>query len=42
MDIAQIKERISSIQSLPLDSHIGEYEEIHTVLERALSTVEGL
>ena len=42
MDIAQIKERIANIQSLPLDSHIAEYEEIHSALEGALSTVEGL
>jgi hypothetical protein len=37
-----IKERIAKIQELPLDSHIGEYEAIHSALESALSTVEGL
>jgi len=42
MEINQIKERISSIQQLPLDSHVAEYEEIHSALESALTTVEGL
>jgi hypothetical protein len=42
MEINQIKERISSIQQVPLDSHVSEYEEIHSALESALTTVEGL
>lgn len=41
MDIAEIKERIAGIQSLPLDNHVQEFEFIHGALEGALSTVEG-
>jgi len=40
--LESIKERIAKIQELPLDSHVGEYEAIHSALEKALSTVEGL
>jgi hypothetical protein len=42
MDIVEIKARISSIQELPLESHVAEYEVIHGALEAALSEVEGL
>ena len=41
MEITEIKERISKIQELPLDSHVAEYEAIQSALEGALSTVEG-
>lgn len=40
--IESIKDRIAKIQDLPLDAHVGEYEAIHSALESALSTVEGL
>ncbi len=42
MEIDEIKERIAKVQELPLDTHVGEYEEIHASLESALTTVEGL
>jgi hypothetical protein len=42
MELGDIKERIGALQTLPLDLHIGEYEEIHAALEKALTEVEGL
>lgn len=38
----EIKVRIQNIQQLPLESHVGEYDEIHRALESALTSVEGL
>lgn len=40
--IEAIRDRITLVQEKDLDSHVGEYDEIHLQLERALSAIDGL
>jgi hypothetical protein len=42
IDVVSIKERISNLQSLPLDQHSNEYETIHQELVRTLAQIDGL
>ena len=40
--IDAIRDRISLIQEKELDLHVGEYDDIHQQLERALGAIDGL
>jgi|LauGreDrversion4_2_1035121.scaffolds.fasta_scaffold148451_2 hypothetical protein len=41
-DIASIKERISKISQLELSEHNAAFEEIHNLLQQALSNLDGI
>ena len=41
-DIATLKERISKIPQLELSEHSIAFEEIHTLLQQALSNLDGV
>ncbi len=41
-DIASIKERISNISHLELSEHNQAFEEIHNLLQQALSNLDGI
>jgi len=40
--IEAVKSRIAAINSLPLEEHSNEYEEIHASLQRALAEIDGI
>ncbi|CAB4673216.1 MAG: hypothetical protein F2787_06630 [Actinobacteria bacterium] len=40
--VAEIKEQLSQIDSLPIDEHASAFEGIHQKLGEALSTIDGL
>ncbi len=41
-DIASIKERISKISQSELSEHNAAFEEIHNLLQQALSNLDGI
>ena len=41
-DLNAIKERISSLSQLELSEHSDAFEEIHTLLQQALSNLDGV
>jgi hypothetical protein len=41
-DIASIKERISEISQSELSEHNAAFEEIHNLLQQALSNLDGI
>jgi hypothetical protein len=41
-DIASIKERISNIPQIELPEHSSAFEEIHNLLQQALSNLDGV
>jgi hypothetical protein len=41
-DISSIKERISNISQLELAQHSEAFEEIHLLLQQALSNLDGI
>ena len=41
-DIAQIKERIANMAQLDLSQHSQSFEEIHALLQQALSNLDGI
>jgi hypothetical protein len=41
-DLNAIKERISSINQLELNEHSDAFEEIHALLQQALSNLDGI
>lgn len=41
-DIASIKDRISNIPQLELSEHSAAFEEIHNLLQQALSNLDGV
>ena len=40
--VAEIKERIANIASLPLSEHSNEFEQIHAELQKVLAEIDGL
>jgi hypothetical protein len=41
-DISNIKERINSLSQVELAKHSEVFEEIHTLLQQALSNLDGI
>lgn len=40
--LEELKAKIASLTSQPVNEHVAAYEEIHGDLQRALSEIEGL